>query len=298
MRVVLIGCLEFSDSAFRHILANRLADVVGVVTRSQSQFNADFKSLHPRAREAGIPTLIVEGADQDKLAKWLSELKPDFIFCFGWSFLLRDEILKIPKSGAIGFHPAQLPQNRGRHPIVWALALGLSKTASTFFFMDGGADSGDILSQVPVSISAEDNAASLYQKITTTALEQISEFAPKLANRTFERRPQDHSRATSWRKRGAADGQIDWRMSADAIHNLVRALTRPYIGAHCRFDGEDVKIWKTELQNAALETIENLEPGKVLAVDRNGTFTVKCGSGCLRVLQHEFKRLPEAGSYL
>lgn len=33
-------------------------------------------------------------------------------------------------------------------------------------------------------------------------------------------------------RRGVLDGQIDWRMSSRAIYNLVRALTRPYPGAH------------------------------------------------------------------
>lgn len=35
--------------------------------------------------------------------------------------------------GVLGYHPAKLPQNRGRHPLIWALALGLKKSASTFF---------------------------------------------------------------------------------------------------------------------------------------------------------------------
>ena len=42
---------------------------------------------------------------------------------------------------------------------IWALVLGLNKTASTFFFMDEGVDSGDILSQKPLNISENDDAA-------------------------------------------------------------------------------------------------------------------------------------------
>jgi len=57
------------------------------------------------------------------------------------------ESLDLPHLGVIDFHPAALPANRGRHPIIWALVLGLQETASTFFFMDEGADSGDIISQ-------------------------------------------------------------------------------------------------------------------------------------------------------
>ena len=63
------------------------------------------------------------------------------------------------------FSPGLTPQNRGRHPIIWTLALGLCETGSTFFFMDEGADSGDILSQKKITILPEDNAGSLYQKL-------------------------------------------------------------------------------------------------------------------------------------
>ena len=30
--------------------------------------------------------------------------------------------------GVVGFHPALLPNNRGRHPLIWAKALGLDKS--------------------------------------------------------------------------------------------------------------------------------------------------------------------------
>ena len=65
-----------------------------------------------------------------------------------------NRILDLAPLGIIGFHPAALPRNRGRHPIVWALVLGLEETASTFFFMDKGADTGDILSQEKIKTDA------------------------------------------------------------------------------------------------------------------------------------------------
>ena len=63
---------------------------------------------------------------------FITEKSPDVIYCFGWSHILSKKILKLPPYGVVGFHPAELPNNRGRHPIVWALFLGLKKTASTF----------------------------------------------------------------------------------------------------------------------------------------------------------------------
>ena len=85
--------------------------------------------------------------------------------------------------GIVGYYPAALPSNRGRHPLIWALVLCLTETASTLFFMDEGADSGDILDQRQVSILPSDDAKSLYQRITQVAISQIPGFVPRLTER-------------------------------------------------------------------------------------------------------------------
>lgn len=294
MRIVFMGCVEFSYHALTKLLTVQEAEVVGIVTQEFSTFNSDFRSLQPVADSTGIPCLIVRGNDQERISKWLVELAPDVIYCFGWSYLLGSPVLQIPRLGVIGYHPAALPRNRGRHPVIWALALGLEQTASTFFFMDEGADSGDILSQRTVPITPEDNATTLYQKLIYTALEQIPCFTRDLATGSYDRTPQDHSISNYWRKRSKSDGRVDWRMSADAICNLIRALAPPYPGAHCIVAGTEVKIWSAE--PLRMDSAHH-EPGKVLSSDASG-IVVKCSHGAVRLIDHEFDPLPEEGSYL
>jgi len=72
--------------------------------------------------------------------------------------------------GVVGFHPAALPANRGRHPLVWVLVLGLREAASTFFWMGEGVDTGDLLSQAKVPIYESEDAANLYERVTEVAL--------------------------------------------------------------------------------------------------------------------------------
>lgn len=196
--------------------------------------------------------------------------------------------------GVVGFHPSLLPCNRGRHPIIWALALGLKETGSTFFFMDEGADSGDILSQKIVPIDYEDNAQLLYDKITFLALEQIKEFMPELESGNYQRIKQNHSNANNWRKRGMADGKIDFRMSSRAIYNLVRSLTKPYVGAHILFENENVQIWNVKEMDCNLN---NIEPGKVLKIEGK-SILIKTYDGAVIIDQHEFNTLPKVGDYL
>ena len=296
MRVIFIGCVEFSFFTLNQLLSLKLngSEVVGVITKKKSMINSDHCSLAPLADAAGIPTLYADENDKNDICKWIKDKKPDVIFCFGWSHLLTKDILEIPPLGVVGYHPAELPKNRGRHPIIWALVLGLKQTASTFFIMDEGADTGPILSQVCVKINDGDDASSLYKKLGSVAKKQIAEFMPMLINGKYETRSQDHLKANYWRKRNKEDGKIDWRMSASSINNLVRALTKPYPGAHCNYMNSEVKIWKTELiQSVPI----NYEPGKVLECD-NGKPIIKCGSGAIRIISHEFITLPEKGEYI
>jgi methionyl-tRNA formyltransferase len=160
--------------------------------------------------------------------------------------------------------------------------------------MDAGADSGDILSQREISIEDDDDAGSLYAKVTKTALDQIELFVPLLSSRSFQRQKQDARLANSWRKRGIADGEIDWRMSADSIHNLVRGLTKPYVGAHFVVNGNEIKVWKTSVVR---DPPENIEPGKVMA-KMASKFVIKCGKDAICLLLTEPSLELLEGSYL
>ena len=260
MKIVFIGVVQFSASMLEALIEIK-AQIVGVCTLSNTTANADHVDLSDQARRHGIPVLDVSDINSVEAVNWIRQLSPDVIFCFGWSRLIKKDILGAAPLGVVGYHPAALPANRGRHPLIWALALGLNKTASTFFAMDEGADSGDILSQAEVDISPDEDAGSLYQKITDLAKRQLSELVPAIAQGRVQRCAQDAAHANSWRKRTADDGRIDWRMPARGIYNLVRALARPYPGAEIVTKSGPIKVWKVEVVSDAPV---NFEPGKVL----------------------------------
>jgi methionyl-tRNA formyltransferase len=293
MKIVFIGTVEFSKKALQKLI-DIDAEVVGVCTKEKSNFNSDFTDLTSICNKNSIPYKFVTDINSIENINWIKTLNPDIIFCFGWSSLIKKELLILAPMGVVGFHPTKLPENRGRHPLIWALALGLKESASTFFFMDEGADSGDILSQKQFNISDIDNAQTLYKKVVDVALIQIEDFVPKLQNNTYERIKQNHNLANTWRKRGKTDGKIDFRMSSEAIYNLVRALTKPYIGAHIEYKGQDISIWKVSIVESSQN---NIECGKVLKSDNN-KFTVKTYNGAIEILEHDFNELPEIMEYL
>ena len=293
MRIVFIGAVQFSEKVLFKLIEMK-AEVIGVCTLESSSFNADHCDLTPYSRKHNIPVKYTTNINSEKNILWIKSLNPDIIFCFGWSQLLKTDLLKLAPLGVLGYHPAALPANRGRHPLIWALVLGLKETASTFFFMDDGADSGDIISQHPINILENDTAGTLYEQIIEVALKQVDEFIPALVSGDYKRVKQDHSISNTWRKRGKDDGKIDWRMSATSIHNLVRGLTKPYVGAHFNLQDKATKVWETEL---VINSEKNIEPGKVISVDEEGV-VVKTGDNAIRLIKTEPFLDITQGSYL
>lgn len=293
-RTIFIGCVESSYVLLNHMLEKGLV-VSGVITMDKSADNADFHSLVPLAEKFGIDCFVTKNINDEETVEFVRSKEPEVIYCFGWSRLISKELLSIPKYGVIGFHPAAIPYNRGRHPLIWALALGLRRTASTFFVMDEGADTGDIISQKEIVIEDEDDALSLYEKVLQTAKEQVIDFTNQISDGSLSRMPQDQKIGNTWRKRSRADGQIDWRMSCEGIYNLVRALTHPYVGAHFMKDETEIKVWKCRIEKC--EDKMNIEPGKVLKVNSETDFEIKAYDGIVHVLDCDKVSLNE-GEYL
>lgn len=284
MRIAFLGAVEFS----RHCLAEVIrqgGEVVAVFTLdpAKQSRHSDYADLAPLARSHGIPVHLVTNINDPAALAAMREARPDIIFVFGWSQLIGPELRSI--APCLGTHPAMLPRNRGRHPIVWTLVYGLTEGGLTFFYLDDGADSGDIVWQRPFPVSIDDDAGTLLKKIEVLASDAISEFLPQLAAGTAPRVVQDHSLANYWRKRGEADGEIHWDRPAAEIHNLIRALTRPYPGAHTFLDGERVIVWKArpsaELVKAA--------PGAIQAQTADG-WIVATGDGTVEILSWQSER--------
>jgi methionyl-tRNA formyltransferase len=272
MRIVFIGAVDFSRYTLEATLINQ-GHVVGIVTPADTGANADFCDLSPVAHEWRIPIHYCKNVNAPETIDWIKGKSPDIIFCWGFSQLIRQELLNVPPLGIIGYHPALLPANRGRHPLIWALCLGLKESGSTFFRMEEGADSGPILSQEKFPISPEDDAFALQQRIKEIASVQISNFLPRLVSGRAEFKEQDPTLASYWRKRTRADGIIDWRMNSEAILNLIRALTHPYPGAEFKYKGQFVTAWKASPFTSYLP--KDIEPTKVVDVIE-GKPVIKC----------------------
>ena len=270
MKAIFVGAVAFSRRCLQVLVELPVEiDLIVTVDEMKSRRHADYIDLAPLASSHGIPILRVADINSPEVLQRMESEGPDVIFVLGWSQIVSDRLLDIPRLGCIGSHPALLPRNRGRHPIVWALVEGLQETGLTFFFLDEGVDSGDIVWQRSCRIEPEDDAASLYGKIEDLAAVGLQDFVHRVAGGTVCRTPQDDSLATYWRKRNDDDGRIDWSQPAARIRNLVRGLTRPYVGAHAFHFDTRFSVWRSTIPFGAHDQ-SSVQPGEILDVSEQG----------------------------
>lgn len=111
-----IGCVASSERFLSALLREQTDafEVVVVVSLAPSMFNADFVDLGLFCRQFNVQIHCEDRANRAASLEFFKACEPDVIFCMGWSYLIEKELLSLPRYGLIGFHPAQLPQNRAR----------------------------------------------------------------------------------------------------------------------------------------------------------------------------------------
>jgi len=220
-------------------------DVVGVVTHKDNPNEVRwFRSVEEWAAKKNVPVITPEDANTPEVLAWGRDREPDIVFSFYYRKMLKKPWLELAKLGAYNLHGSLLPKFRGRAPINWAIIEGATETGLTLHAMVEKPDAGDIIIQEAVPIRENDTAREVFEKVVPLARHLLTQAVPLLREWRAPRRPQDPALATYFGARRPEDGQLDWRWSARRVHNMVRALTRPYPGAFTWWNGRKLFIWK------------------------------------------------------
>ncbi|MEZ9785492.1 phosphoribosylglycinamide formyltransferase [Vibrio breoganii] len=125
-----------------------------------------------RARIAAIPAHALSHKNfADRLSfdmalmKQIDEYQPDLVVLAGYMRILSDEFVEHYLGKMINIHPSLLPKYPGLHTHQRAIDAGDSEHGSTVHFVTPELDSGPIIGQVKVTITANDDADSLMTKV-------------------------------------------------------------------------------------------------------------------------------------
>ncbi len=280
MRIVFMGTPDFAVPSLEALLRSD-DQVVGVVTQPDRPKGRGHSLAPPPiklvAQRASIPLLqpikIKTPDFFDALAGW----KPDLIAVAAFGRILPPVILALPPKGCVNVHASLLPKYRGAGPIQWAIINGEQETGITTMLMDEGMDTGAILIQERMAISADDTAGTLSSRLAGMGGRLLVETIRRLKAGTLVPRPQDHSHATLAPLLKKEDGLIDWKFTATAIANRIRGFS-PWPGAYTFAGAERWTIWRASVLNEPIAA----SPGTVVAVTKDALHVVT-GDGVLAV---------------
>lgn len=283
-RVLVIGAVQTTSVTLDKLIEHQF-NVVGVMGHEPINIGSvsGWTNLKVQSEEMNLAYYGFQKINDIIALDWASDKKPDIIFAVGFSQLMNDEWLKLPKLGCIGFHPTNLPNGRGRAPLSW-ITLEMSKGSATFFLMGKGADDGPIFVQSVFEVLEMDDAATIEGKIKTHIELALDEWLPNLKVGNWHPIPQDDSRASYYGKRSLADGIIDWSNSAYNNNRLIKATTKPHPGAYTYFKDQKLIIWESEIETKL--KIKGVI-GRILLI-REDKFLIQCGEGLLWIHRLEF----------
>jgi len=295
IRTVFMGTPEFALATLEGLLDSGL-NLVGVYTQPDRPSGRGKKLTPPPvkllAESRGLPVFQPQKLRLPEVVAELRDLAPDLIVVVAYGQILPKSVLDIPKYGCINVHASLLPAYRGAAPINKAIVDGQAQTGITTMLMDVGLDTGDMLVKKATAIGPFETAGELHDRLALLGRAAMEETLRQLCAGTLCPEKQDDTLSCYAPMLKKEDGLIDWRRSAEQIHNQVRGLD-PWPGAFTQLDGEVLKIAGT------VPEAGSGEPGTVVAAGPEGV-RVACGSGVLRIgeLQLPGKKRLAAGEFL
>lgn len=284
MKILFWGTPEFAVPTLK-ILYEANHEIVGVVTQPDRP-KGRGRALQPSpvkqyALEKGLQIFQPEKASDAQFITDLYQLRSDMFVVIAYGQILRQEVLEIPKWFCMNVHASLLPKYRGAAPINRSILNGDIETGITTMKMDEGMDTGDMLLKKAVPIKPEDDAVTLAEKLSKVGAELTIETLGLLAKGKLALTPQNDSEATLAPKLKKEEGLIDWKKTAETLHNQVRGYS-PWPGAYTFYGSKRISVIKSETVSGD----KSDEPGVVARVSDYG---IEVGTSKGRLIVKELK---------
>lgn len=325
IRIVFMGTPEFAVAPLEAIKAAGM-NIVGVVTAPDKPAGRGKKLTSPAVKvyadqALGCPVFQPEKLRDPAFVSDLASLEADLYIVVAFR-MLPEAVWSLPEHGTINLHASLLPQYRGAAPINWCIIRGEKETGLTTFLIDREIDTGRILLQQKMAIGEDEDAGTLHDRMMASGADLVVRTIEQVMSGTIEPVTQESFNIPAGQLKKAPkihkeDCRIDWNMSSEDIHNLVRGMS-PFPGAFTRLEGPDgnkstLKIFATSRPEEDPRTAmpgtatpgtatpgtakpEKVKPGTLRSEDPS-TLKVKTGDDWLelKTLQAEGKkRMPVA----
>lgn len=298
MRIVFMGTPDFAAASLKKLIDEKY-DIAAVFTQPDKPRDRGMKLSYSPVKELALennipvyqPTKLRDGT----ATELIKSLRPDILVVVAYGRILPDDMLAVPKYGAINVHASLLPKYRGAAPIQWAVLNGDKITGVTTMYLASEMDTGDIIYTAETEIGEFETSGELFDRLMVMGAELLDRTLRDIEDGTAPRTQQDHSKASYVKMLDKSLSPIEWAKTPREIIKQIYGL-QPWPVATAELDGKVFKIYSAEYtQNKTVKA-----PGSVVSAGKKGIEIACLGGETLLIteLQAAGKKRMKASDYL
>ena len=276
MRIVFMGTPDFAAASLKKLIEEKF-EVVGVFTQPDKPkgrgMELAFSPVKEIALAANLPVFQPEKMRDGTARAEIEALRPDILVVVAYGRILPDDILALPRCGAVNVHGSLLPKYRGAAPIQWEVLNGDERTGVSTMYLASEMDSGDIIYTSETEIGEKETAGELFDRLMVMGAELLVKTLRDIEAGTAPRCPQDHSQASYVHMLDKSLCPIDWNRSPRQVLKWIYGL-QPWPVATMDLDGKSYRVFGAEYsENRTAKT-----PGSIVSAGEKG-IEMACADG-------------------
>lgn len=298
MRIVFMGTPDFAAASLKKLIDKKY-DIAAVFTQPDKPRDRGMKLSYSPVKELALennipvyqPTKLRDGT----ATELIKSLDPDILVVVAYGRILPDDMLEVPKYGAINVHASLLPKYRGAAPIQWAVLNGDKITGVTTMYLASEMDTGDIIYTSETEIGEFETSGELFDRLMIMGAELLALTLRDIEAGTAPRTPQDHSKASYVKMLDKSLSPIEWAKTPREVIKQIYGL-QPWPVATAELDGKVFKIYSAEYTQNKTDKA----PGSVVSAGKKG-IEIACLDGetvLITELQAAGKKRMKASDYL
>ncbi len=306
IRIVFMGTPEFSVPSLEILLTNGY-NIMGVITAPDKPAGRGRKMKYSAVKEfallKGLRIFQPTNLKSPEFIQDLTDLKPDLQVVVAFR-MLPAAVWEIPSLGTFNLHASLLPQYRGAAPINHAIINGESETGVTTFFIDEKIDTGRILLQEKISITDDETAGSLHDKLMEVGGELVLKTVNAIEKADIKPTSQTEYVYRLGEIKNAPkifkdDCKITWDKTCVEIDRFIRGLS-PYPGAFSYMVSPNGKKYLFKVFKSKPLPSSEKKSGLSVLSDGKSYLKIGCKDGFIQVdeIQFEGKRRMKTVDFL
>ena len=292
LRIVFMGTPHFALEIVKSIITNN-HEVVGVVTvpdkpagRGQKVQESPVKTF---AVEQGLTLLQPTNLKDETFLSELQALNADVFVVVAFRMLPK-AVWSMPSKGTFNLHASLLPQYRGAAPINWAIINKEKETGVTTFFIDEHIDTGAMILQESLPITAEETAGSLHDKLMHLGAKVVEDTLHLISEEKVETTIQpQHEELRTAHKIHKETCHVQWNATVEDIDALIRGMS-PYPTAWTNVSQGGNTFNMKIYEATPLREEHSLIPGSILQFKKEVRIAANDGFIILKEIQLPGKR--------